>query len=78
MPEPQNVDSPISNLEYDFVSVLETKAKGLKAYETYIQDAQAAGSAPCVELFQKLKQADTDQIQEIRHHLMQVMQNGKM
>jgi len=24
------------------------------------------GLSPCVELFQKLKQADTDQIQEIR------------
>jgi len=48
---PEQVNSPISNLEYDFVAVLENKAKGLKAYETYIQDAQAAGSQPCVELF---------------------------
>jgi hypothetical protein len=75
---PEQVNSPISNLEYDFVAVLENKAKGLKAYETYIQDAQAAGSQPCVELFQKLQQADMQQVQEIRQHLMEVMQKGKM
>ncbi len=74
----QQVDSPISNLEYDFVTVLQEKAKGLKAYETYIQDAQQAGSQPCVELFQKLHQQDMQQIQEIRHHLQEVMQKGKM
>ncbi|WP_250124460.1 hypothetical protein [Chroococcidiopsis sp. CCMEE 29] len=78
MPETQQVNSPVSNLEYDFVTVLHDKAKGLKAYETYIQDAQQAGSQPCVELFQKLHQQDSQQIQEIRHHLQEVMQKGKM
>ncbi len=78
MPEPQQVNSPVSNLEYDFVTVLHDKAKGLKAYETYIQDAQQAGSQPCVELFQKLHQQDSQQIEEIRHHLQEVMQKGKM
>lgn len=75
---PDNPNSPVSNLEYDFVTVLHDKAKGLKAYETYIQDAQQAGSQPCVELFQKLHQADSEQIKEIRQHLQEVMQKGKM
>jgi hypothetical protein len=77
MPE-QVQSSPISNLEYDFVTVLKNKAEGLKAYETYIQDAQQAGSQPCVELFQKLMQQDQQQVQEIRQHLQEVMQKGKM
>ncbi len=68
----------ISDLEYDFLTVLQEKAKGLQAYEAYIQDAQTAGSQPCVELFQKLHQQDAQQIQEIRHHLQEVMQHGKM
>lgn len=75
---PEQVNSPISNLEYDFLSVLKNKAEGLKAYQTYIQDAQEAGSQPCVELFQKLQQQDMQQAQEIRHHLQEVMQKGKM
>lgn len=68
----------ISNLEYDLITVLQNKAEALKAYETYIKDAQEINSQPCVELFRKLQQADIQQIEEIRHHVQQVMQNGKM
>ncbi|MEB3220368.1 MAG: hypothetical protein VKN72_29605 [Nostocales cyanobacterium 94392] len=69
---------PISNLEYDFISVLHNKAEAIKAYDTYIKDAQEADSQPCVELFQKLRQTEMQQAQEVRRHLQQVMQNGKM
>ncbi|MBD2018719.1 hypothetical protein H6F43_00795 [Leptolyngbya sp. FACHB-36] len=68
----------ISNLEYDLITVLQNKAEALKAYEIYIKDAQETDSQPCVELFRKLQQADMQQIEEIRHHVQQVMQNGKM
>ncbi len=74
----KQAQNPISNLEYDFVTVLHNKAQAIKAYEQYIQDAQQAGSQPCVELFQKLRQSDIEQVQEIRHHLQEVMQKGKM
>ncbi len=68
----------VSNLEYDLITVLKNKAEAVKAYDTYIQDAQSINSQPCVELFQKLKEEDIQKAQEIRHHLQQVMQNGKM
>lgn len=68
----------LSNLEYDLLTVLQNKAEAIKAYDTYIKDAQEMQSQPCVELFQKLMQQDMEQAQEIRHHLQQVMQNGKM
>lgn len=73
-----NVNSPISDLEYDLLTVLQNKTEALKAYETYIQDAQSIDSQPCVQLFQKLQQQDTQQAQEIRHYLQEVMQKGKM
>ena len=76
--EKRNSQSPISNLEYDFLAVLHNKGEAIKAYESYIKDAQEAGSQPCVELFQKLRQSDVEQAQEIRNHLQQVMQHGKM
>ncbi|HLO85870.1 MAG TPA: hypothetical protein VK203_12800 [Nostocaceae cyanobacterium] len=69
---------PISNLEYDFITVLHNKAEALQAYDKYIQDAREANSQPCVELFQKLRQTEIEQAQEIRHHLQQVMQHGSM
>ncbi|AFZ57500.1 hypothetical protein H6G54_26555 [Anabaena cylindrica FACHB-243] len=69
---------PISNLEYDFITVLHNKAEAVQAYERYIQDAQEANSQPCVELFQKLRQSEIEEAKEIRHHLQQVMTQGKM
>ncbi len=68
----------ISNLEYDLLTVLKNKAEAVQMYETYIQDAQQMNSEPCVQLLQKLKQADMEQVQELRQHLQEVMQNGKM
>ena len=68
----------ISNLEYDLLTVLQNKSEALHAYDKYIQDAQSIGSQPCVELFQKLQQADSQQAQEIRQHLQEVMEKGKM
>jgi len=73
-----HIQQPISNLEYDFITVLHNKAEAVQAYERYIEDAQAANSQPCVELFQKLRQSDIQQAQEVRHHLQEVMQHGKM
>lgn len=73
-----NGSSPVSDLEYDLLTVLQNKAEALKAYETYIQDAQSLDSQPCVELFKKLQQSETQQVEEIRHHLQEVMQKGKM
>ncbi|NJM70579.1 MAG: hypothetical protein HC862_10315 [Scytonema sp. RU_4_4] len=75
---PGKTQNPVSNLEYDFLTVLHHKAEAIKAYETYINDAQQAGSQPCVELFQKLRQSDIEHAQEIRRHLQEVMQKGKM
>ena len=68
----------VSDLEYDLLAVLHNKAEAHKAYDQYIQDAQSMDSQPCVELFQKLKQSEMEQIQEIRHHLKEVMEKGKM
>jgi rubrerythrin len=68
----------ISNLEYDLLSALQNKAEAVKAYDTYIKDAEQMSSQPCVELFRKLKEEDMKTAQEIRHHLQEVMQKGKM
>jgi rubrerythrin len=68
----------ISNLEYDLLSALQNKAEAVRAYDTYIKDAEQMSSQPCVELFRKLKEEDMKTAQEIRHHLQEVMQKGKM
>lgn len=68
----------ISDLEYDLLTVLHNKSEALKAYDKYIQDAKAIDSQPCAELFEKLQQVELEQAQEVRQHLQEVMQKGKM
>ncbi len=68
----------ISNLEYDLLTVLQSKSEALKAYDKYMEDAESMGSQPCVDLFKKLQQQDMQQAQEVRQHLQEVMQKGKM
>ena len=68
----------VSDLEYDWVTVLHEKGKAVTAYDKYIEDAKAADSQPCVELLENLKQSDSEQMQKIKDHLMEVMQKGKM
>jgi hypothetical protein len=67
------VQQVVSNLEYDWLTVMQSKAEALNAYDKYIQDAREANSEECVELFNRLKQTEAEQIQEIRRHLTKTM-----
>ena len=68
----QTQANPISDLMYDWLTVLQSKAEGLNAYEKYIQDAQKENATGCVEMFRKLHEHDARQVEEIRDHLMQM------
>ncbi|MGF1570437.1 MAG: hypothetical protein ACFCVD_20580 [Nodosilinea sp.] len=63
----------VSDLEYDWLAVMENKAKALNAYDKYIEDARAANSEECIELFSQLKQTEAEQVKEIRKHLIKTL-----
>jgi rubrerythrin len=73
-----NGKKAVSDLEYDLLAVLKNKAEAVQIYDGYIQDAQQAGSQPCAELLEKLRQEDMKHAEEVRQHLQEVMQKGKM
>ena len=50
---------PLSNLAYDWIALMQNKAQALNAYDQYIQDAEAAGSAECAAFFRKVHDALT-------------------
>ncbi len=64
--------NPVSDLMYDWLTVLQSKAEGLNAYEKYIQDAEAAGAQECVEMFRKLHERDAQMVQEIKDHVFRM------
>jgi hypothetical protein len=68
---------PISNLEYDWITLIQNKAQALMAYDQYITDAEKAGSAECAAFFRKVHDSDKAQLAEAKRHLVAVLQ-GKM
>lgn len=77
MQEKPNDPHPLSNLEYDWITLIQNKAQALMAYDQYILDAEAAQSPECAAFFRRVHDADKAQLAEAKQHLMAVMQ-GKM
>jgi hypothetical protein len=61
--------NPISNLLYDWITVLHAKAKGVEAYDQYLRDAQAENSRECIDLLSRLRDQDIRTIEEISRHV---------
>jgi rubrerythrin len=68
---------PLSDLAYDWVTLMQNKAQALMAYDQYIRDAEKAGSTECAAFFRKVHDADKAQLAEAKEHLIKVLQ-GKM
>jgi hypothetical protein len=68
--------NPISDLMYDWITVLHNKAEGLAAYEKYIKDAEESGSRECVELFRRLHEQDARMVQEVKDHVFGMIKYG--
>ena len=77
MQEKTSDPHPLSNLEYDWITLMQNKAQALVAYDQYIRDAVQANSAECAAFFRRVHDADKAQLAEARQHLSAVLQ-GKM
>lgn len=77
MKEPTADAHPLSDLAYDWITLIQNKAQALMAYDQYIQDAEAAKSPECAAFFRKVHDADKAQLEEAKRHLLMVLQ-GKM
>jgi len=66
-------NNPVSDLMYDWITVFQSKAEGVNAYEKYIRDAEQEGATECVEMFRKLHEQDASQLQQIRDHVAKMM-----
>jgi hypothetical protein len=77
MQEKASDPHPLSDLAYDWITLMQNKAQALLAYDQYIKDAQAANSQECVEFFRKVHDTDKAHLEEAKKHLVAVLQ-GKM
>ena len=67
---------PLSDLEYDWITLIQNKSQALMAYDQYIKDAEQANSPECVAFLRKVHDADKAQIVEARRHLVEVLQGN--
>jgi hypothetical protein len=61
--------NPVSNLMYDWLTVLQNKAEGVSAYEKYLKDAEAENATECVAMLKKLHEQDVRMLEEIKNHV---------
>lgn len=60
-------ESPLDDLTYDVITVLQNKAKALEAYDKYIRDADEDDEAR--EAFEEMKRADQEHIRILKEVL---------
>ena len=77
MQEPSPDRHPLSDLEYDWITLIQNKAQALMAYDQYIQDAERANSPECAAFFRRAHDSDKAQLAEAKEHLVKVLQ-GRM
>jgi hypothetical protein len=61
--------NPISDLMFDWLTVLQNKAEGIEAYEKYLKDAEAAKSSECVAMLRKIREQDIRILEEVKNHV---------
>lgn len=72
------MQEPLSDLAYDWVTIIQHKSEALRAYEQYMQDAKQANSPECAELMRQIYEQDANHIQQATRHLVEILRNGKM
>lgn len=70
-------NSPLSDLAFDWITVVKSKAEALLAYNKYIDDAEAVNAQECVAMFRRLYDQDCKALEEAKQHLTEVLA-GKM
>jgi hypothetical protein len=61
--------SPIDDLTYDVLTVLQKKAKAIEAYDKYILDAESEDDDELKDLFVLMRRQDEDNIQVLKEAL---------
>lgn len=67
----------LNNNSYNIVATLHNKSEAATVYDKYVQDAQEAGSQECVQLFQQLKEQDSQNVETLKQHVQMLIERGQ-
>jgi bacterioferritin (cytochrome b1) len=68
---------PLSNLNYDLLTVLQNKLEAVAAYEMYLKDCKVSGDEKCQKLVAELKRDDERHVDLLRKELERIVREGK-
>ena len=67
---------PVSNFIYDVTTLIHERCKGLEALMEYERDAQEGGHQSFVQLAQKMRQQDEENVRELEKILANNLQSS--
>jgi bacterioferritin (cytochrome b1) len=70
------MDTPVSDLEYDVLSALQSKLESLEVYEAYLDDCEDADDDECRRLFEEIRDDDHRHAERLRQALARLMTAG--
>lgn len=68
---------PLSNLNYDLLTILQSKLEAIAAYEDYERDCRESGNKECQDLVIQLKRDDERHVELLRAELERIVRAGK-
>jgi bacterioferritin (cytochrome b1) len=68
---------PVSDLEYDVLSTLQSKLEALEAYEAYLEDCEEANDDQCRQLFQQIRDDDARHALRLRDALARLLAGNR-
>jgi bacterioferritin (cytochrome b1) len=63
----------VPNVEYDVMTVLQSKLEAVAVYDKYIQDCEQAGNRECRDLLEEIKKDDTRHADRLRTQLKRLI-----
>ena len=64
---------PVANVEYDILTVLQSKLEAVAAYDQFIQDCERADDKECAKLLAEIKQDDARHADRLRAQLRRLI-----
>jgi len=67
----------LSDVNFDLLTLLQSKLEALAAYEVYMEDCEEAGDDDRRQLFEELKRQDEQHADRLRSELERLVREGK-
>jgi bacterioferritin (cytochrome b1) len=73
----QSMNSVLNDVNFDLITVLQSKLEAVAVYDAYLDDCDEAGDAQVRDLFERLRDDDNRHADMLRQELERIVREGK-